>query len=452
MKRHSKTFLKLILTAFIISLFVTLSAFGASAIKCDCHGHNNGWVLDYDLFDHYYFLRPCEGYYVDIQDCSDENGYIYEKKEYIKLHDPISGSVTPPTTYDIYRCYTSGCKYQETVPVEYVVINDVYSEKAGIDSKITSITSQIETVSFGNCSELTAVTLLEGVKNVNMGDCTSPLTIYFPSTIENVDYGKNNSYNGTVNIVNAVFAPGTKTIPSGSLGSCKNLKNVTIPDSVTTISDRAFGWCESLESIALPSGLEVLGDSSFASCTALKNITIPDSVTEIGLAAFSNCTQLEKVTLKCTSLSRSMFRGCVNLKTVTLPEGIETICGYSFERSGLEKINIPSTVKTIEDCAFLNTKLESIQIPVSVTEIGEYALYSDSLKDIYYEGSKAEWSAISKHYTAYKFGTTIHYNSSSECTCNCHKTGIMGIIWRIVLIIQKLFGLNPVCACGAAHY
>lgn len=38
------------------------------------------------------------------------------------------------------------------------------------------------------------------------------------------------------------------------------------------------------------------------------------------------------------------------------------------------------------------------------------------------------------------------------CSHMCHKTGIMGFIWKIVLFFSKLFGLNPVCECGKSHY
>lgn len=41
---------------------------------------------------------------------------------------------------------------------------------------------------------------------------------------------------------------------------------------------------------------------------------------------------------------------------------------------------------------------------------------------------------------------------SENCSCNCHKGGFMGFIWKIINFFQKLFKANPVCACGAAHY
>ena len=39
-----------------------------------------------------------------------------------------------------------------------------------------------------------------------------------------------------------------------------------------------------------------------------------------------------------------------------------------------------------------------------------------------------------------------------NCSCNCHKTGFMGFIWKITRFFNKLFKTNKTCACGVAHY
>ncbi len=41
---------------------------------------------------------------------------------------------------------------------------------------------------------------------------------------------------------------------------------------------------------------------------------------------------------------------------------------------------------------------------------------------------------------------------SENCTHMCHKGGFMGFLWKILRFFQMLFGLNPVCVCGEAHY
>ena len=43
------------------------------------------------------------------------------------------------------------------------------------------------------------------------------------------------------------------------------------------------------------------------------------------------------------------------------------------------------------------------------------------------------------------------YNRAENCECKCHKGGIVGFFFKIVLFFQKLFGQNKVCACGMNH-
>ncbi len=39
-----------------------------------------------------------------------------------------------------------------------------------------------------------------------------------------------------------------------------------------------------------------------------------------------------------------------------------------------------------------------------------------------------------------------------DCSCLCHQTGIMKIIYMLVRLIWKLIGANPYCDCGIQHY
>ena len=40
----------------------------------------------------------------------------------------------------------------------------------------------------------------------------------------------------------------------------------------------------------------------------------------------------------------------------------------------------------------------------------------------------------------------------SDCSCNCHKSGFMGFIWKIINFFQKLFKINQTCSCGVKHW
>lgn len=46
----------------------------------------------------------------------------------------------------------------------------------------------------------------------------------------------------------------------------------------------------------------------------------------------------------------------------------------------------------------------------------------------------------------------INEPDATDCSCSCHKGGISGLIFKIILFFQRIFGMNKECACGIAHY
>lgn len=44
------------------------------------------------------------------------------------------------------------------------------------------------------------------------------------------------------------------------------------------------------------------------------------------------------------------------------------------------------------------------------------------------------------------------YDSNGSCLCSCHKSGLMGFIWKIIRFIYEIFGINKTCDCGINHY
>ena len=43
-------------------------------------------------------------------------------------------------------------------------------------------------------------------------------------------------------------------------------------------------------------------------------------------------------------------------------------------------------------------------------------------------------------------------NPSENCSCNCHKGGIAGFFFKLILFFQKIFRTNKTCSCGVNHY
>ena len=47
---------------------------------------------------------------------------------------------------------------------------------------------------------------------------------------------------------------------------------------------------------------------------------------------------------------------------------------------------------------------------------------------------------------------TCGYSETVNCTCNCHKSGVSNLLFKLILIFQRLLRTNKNCTCGAVHY
>ncbi len=158
-------------------------------------------------------------------------------------------------------------------------------------------------------------------------------------------------------------------------------------DSCYTLEEKTLTWDE-LQ--LAENGVKYLYNASaisntsivsytFEFCRTLIDITIPSSVTTIDPWAFYGLSSLESIDLSgCTNLttiSGAAFSDCYALKNITLPEGLKTIS---------------------HDAFYMCYYLESITLPDSLTTINSYAFQECSrLTSITFEGTKAQWNAIS---------------------------------------------------------
>ncbi len=79
---------------------------------------------------------------------------------------------------------------------------------------------------------------------------------------------------------------------------------------------------------------------------------------------------------------------------------------------------------------------------------GGYTTYTCACGDMYI----ADETPATEH--NYKNGVCTECGDSKvdSCSCNCHKSGFMGFIWKIINFFNKLFKSNKFCDCGIAHY
>jgi len=175
-----------------------------------------------------------------------------------------------------------------------------------------------------------------------------------------------------------IIKSGTLAIANRAFNNVYNLTSVIIPDGVTAIGGDAFAWHSSLKSITLPNSVTYIGESAFSWCSSLEYISLPDSITCIGSEAFYDT---------------AYYNNEDNWEDGVLYIGNHLIRA-SNEVSG--EYTIKSGTLTIASRAFFSRiNHTSVIIPDSVAYIGDSAFYDCNILTVKYEGSQAEWDAMS---------------------------------------------------------
>lgn len=193
---------------------------------------------------------------------------------------------------------------------------------------------------------------------------------------------------GTVKSTEIVIPSAYKTLPVTQIGENafkdKNITSVIVPDSVVKVGDNAFENCpitkasvptaaisyipkDLLEEVKITSGAGIEG-RAFANCNFLKTLYINSEVLSVATNAFTD-SPIEVAYIPAHAIS-------------ALP------------KNTLKDVNIVSG--SIADMEFVSfEKLENVSIDVSVTSIGKNSFdYCDNIKNIYYNGSIADWCSI----------------------------------------------------------
>ena len=180
---------------------------------------------------------------------------------------------------------------------------------------------------------------------------------------------KNNDLLETVVISEGVTRTGYQ-----AFNNCPKLSSVTLPSTMKTIGDGCFRYSYALESIRLPDGLTTIGSDAFSN-TGLTSVTIPDSVTTLGSAAFQQNDKLTEVKggAGLTALPYAVFRTCTALKQFILPENVTSIGQCAFEDSGLTSVTIPASVSIDGTVAFGNcVNLKSVTLEEGFNTTAQY--------------------------------------------------------------------------------
>lgn len=159
------------------------------------------------------------------------------------------------------------------------------------------------------------------------------------------------------------------------------IKSVIVQEGITKLGNELFYRCQNMQSISLPSTLEELGYRVFAQGSkeyqtwGLTELTLPVSVKKLGENA-----------LRQTAIT-----------SLIIPAQVSVIEDYLLSRcTKLESVRVESGV--LGSFMFVDCRsLSSLMISANCRTFGQNMLtYCESLKTITYEGTIAQWNAITK--------------------------------------------------------
>lgn len=104
------------------------------------------------------------------------------------------------------------------------------------------------------------------------------------------------------------------------------------------------------------------------------------------------------------------FNGCRVLEELYMPQNGQTdIIERMFFACGLTELTIPEGYTTIYTCAFEQANIKTLGLPSTISLLKTNAFFGSSVTTINYNGTIAEWNAITKE-TNWNYGKsfTIH--------------------------------------------
>ena len=378
------------------------------------YASDDSWYYEYPAGTLIYndatiFYEEDEGLKMNIVENGAKIEVLYEDEPYFTfIHESLIDWTDESIDVDGYATFTDGTTltWTELKAEGYNITNNVIYASA-----------------FENCTTLKTIKIPDTVKAIGSSAfyyCSSLASITVPNSVK---YMGSYAFSNCENLTSMTFPNNITRISSGIFYYCSSLTNVTIPNSVTSMGYEAFYGCSSLKTIAIPSSITYIDESAFGFCNSLESVYITD------LTAWCNI-EFEKQASNPLYSATNLYLNGNLIKNLVLPNDVTVMRDFTFEKGSFESVTIPGNVENVRDisqCASLtnitildgvkmldayafkdNPILTNVTIPASVTTIKNYVfMYCPLLTSINYEGTMAQWNAISKEVNSWNYNSSV---------------------------------------------
>jgi hypothetical protein len=249
----------------------------------------------------------------------------------------------------------------------------------------------IGTSAFINSSELTSVTISNGVTSIGnyaFRNCRGLTSVTIPNSVRSIGSEAFRGCSGLVDMT-IPFVGGSATATESStstvfgyiFGTTSYTGGAAAAQTYTSGVNITYYVPSSLRSVTVSGGELLYG--AFSRCSMLTSVTIGNGVTGIGNYAFRDCSGLITVNYNatnCTTMGSSdapVFTGCTSLATLNIGENVTNIPAYAFKGcSSLTTVNfnaINCTTMGSSNGISGNANITTLNIGENVTNIPQNA-------------------------------------------------------------------------------
>ena len=462
--------------------------------------YKDGTILEYEnIFTSYMVNNWLPG----LNYCGPEAIWNFDE-ETGKLIIEGTGTITAPSW-----CNTENFDISKITSLHIcegiTVINEkVFSEHLFVSATLPESLESLKANTFKDCVLLKEIIIPDSVKSIGesaFANCYSLTLVTLPENLEKLEI---NTF-ANCDLLNEITIPeAVKSIDSGVFDGCGSLIKITVINPEAEINLRSVTFPERATIYGLPgSTAEEYAEQFSRKFVPINNCTltfvpeVPASCGKDGVTAHYKCSDCDYIYLDSEGTTivtekeltipalTHKYIQLETLPTCTTKGYTMNICVYcsdvytSDEKNAvghtlgeytayIEPTCTSTGIKRAEckNCDYYAIDIipaaahnftETVYVPTCISE--GFTLYLCESCNMTYLNNFIE---MTPHldmsadgfcdYCQLELEESEEPEEIPQCNHICHKDGFFGVLWKIISFFSKLFGKNPVCECGAAHW